>query len=101
MTPISPSSSAPWRIDSGVLARNWAVPPDLIEHEVVDVFVAEASLDLACQLNPAEVKAVRWVDLDALALEIAAAPGQFTPWLAIYLAQHRAQIFGDIQALAG
>ena len=78
-----------------------AVPPDLIEHELVDVFVAEASLDLAADLNPAEVKAVRWVDLDTLAMEIAASPDQFTPWLAIYLAQHRAQIFGDVQALAG
>ena len=77
------------------------VPPDLIEHELVDIFVAEASLDLACQLNPAEVTAVRWVALDGLAAEIAASPGQFTPWLAIYLDQHRAQIFGDVQALAG
>lgn len=78
-----------------------AVPPDLIEHEVVDVFTADAAADLSPHLNPAEVRAVRWVDLDALAAEIAATPAQFTPWLAIYLGQHRTQIFGEPQGLVG
>ena len=78
-----------------------AVSPDLIEHEVVDVFTAEAALDLPLRLNPAEVKAVRWVDLDQLVTEIAATPDQFTPWLAIYLAKHRTQIFAETQAFAG
>jgi len=70
------------------------VPPDLIEHELVDVFVAEAGQDLALSLNPDEVQAISWVDLDRLDAEIAADPARFTPWLRIYLSTHRAQILG-------
>lgn len=71
-----------------------AVPPDLIEHELVDVFVAEAAPDLPFALNADEVRAVRWVALDALDAEIAATPEVFTPWLRIYLTEHRDQILG-------
>ena len=70
------------------------VPPDLIEHELVDVFVAEASEDMALDLNPDEVQATAWVDLDDLDAQIAAEPARFTPWLRIYLSEHRAQILG-------
>ncbi len=66
----------------------------LIEDEVVQIFTAKASEDLALMLNPAEVQAVRWVPLPALLAEIEAKPAQFTPWLRIYLDQHRGQIFG-------
>lgn len=61
----------------------------LIEHEVVDLFVAAASewtLDLA--LNPDEVADTRWVDIHDLACEVEDAPNLFTPWLRIYLEQH-------------
>lgn len=71
-----------------------AVPPDLVEHELVDVFVAEAAPDLALALNADEVRAVRWVALSALDAEIAATPEVFTPWLRIYLTEHRDQILG-------
>lgn len=71
-----------------------AVPPDLIEHELVDVFVAEAAVDLPLALDPEEVRAVRWVALDTLDAELAANPGGFTPWLRIYLTEHRDQILG-------
>ncbi|MCK0168425.1 isopentenyl-diphosphate Delta-isomerase [Jannaschia sp. S6380] len=67
----------------------------LVEHEVVDVFVAEAGPDLATAPDPAEVQDLRWVDLDRLEEEIAARPDIFTPWLRIYMAEHRARIFGD------
>lgn len=70
------------------------VPPDLIEHELVDVFVAEASEDMALDLNPDEVQATAWVELDDLDAQIAAEPARFTPWLRIYLSEHRAQILG-------
>lgn len=70
------------------------VPPDLIEHELVDVFVAEAAEDLSMTLNSDEVQATAWVDLDRLDAEIAADPARFTPWLRIYLSTHRAQILG-------
>ena len=66
----------------------------LTEHEVVEIFTADAPTDLRITPNPDEVEAVRWAALGSLADEIAAAPGQFTPWLRIYLAQHSDMIFG-------
>ena len=68
----------------------------LIEHEVVDVFVAEAAPDLVANPNPAEVAAVRWMKLDDLRAAVARAPGRFTPWLRIYLDEHAAEIFGQL-----
>lgn len=66
----------------------------LTEHEVVHLFVAAVDrATLAPRPDPAEVAALRWVALDALAREIAEEPGRFVPWLRIYLAEHRAQIF--------
>lgn len=64
----------------------------LIEHELVDVFLAEASADLALSPNPAEVMATRWITPAALRDEIAKAPALFTPWLRIYLAEHSKMI---------
>ncbi|MGB3246214.1 MAG: isopentenyl-diphosphate Delta-isomerase [Sulfitobacter sp.] len=66
----------------------------LIEHEVVQVFVAEASDDMSVVPNTKEVMAVDWMDLEALNAAIAATPDRFTPWLRIYLEQHTEAIFG-------
>ncbi|GLT11174.1 isopentenyl-diphosphate Delta-isomerase [Sulfitobacter porphyrae] len=65
----------------------------LIEHELVEVFLAEAPADLLLAPNPAEVMATRWITPAALAAEIAATPTLFTPWLRIYLEQHSSMIF--------
>ncbi|MEM9010576.1 MAG: NUDIX domain-containing protein [Pseudomonadota bacterium] len=65
----------------------------LIEHEQVDIFVAEAPRRLALAPAIEEVAEVRWTRLDDLAAEIAAAPERFTPWLRIYMAEHGHQIF--------
>jgi isopentenyl-diphosphate delta-isomerase len=70
----------------------------LIEHELVDIFVAEAASDLRIQPNPAEVQAVRWVDLYDLSAEVLRTPDQFTPWLRIYLTEHMDRIFGAMSA---
>ncbi|MEO1238457.1 MAG: isopentenyl-diphosphate Delta-isomerase [Pseudomonadota bacterium] len=70
----------------------------LIEHEVVEVYTADASAGLTWDLNPDEVADVRWVDIDVLRSEIALRPGEFTPWLRIYLAEHSAMIFGATAA---
>lgn len=70
------------------------VPPDLIEDEEVEVFLAEVPGDLGFAPDPAEVAALRWVQPAALEAEIAAEPAAFTPWLRIYLRKHRAQILG-------
>ena len=67
----------------------------LIEHEVVDVFLAEATPHMRLAPNPEEVMDTRWVDIATLKAEVAATPEVFTPWLRIYLAEHGGQIFGD------
>lgn len=66
----------------------------LTEHEVVSVYLGQADEDLALDLNPEEVALAQWVDLDELARQANAAPERFTPWLRIYLAEHRDRIFG-------
>lgn len=70
----------------------------LIEHEVVDIFVAEADETLTVTPNPDEAMAVDWVDLYDLAARAKRRPEDYTPWLRIYLSDHSATIFG---ALAG
>ena len=65
----------------------------MTEHEVVDIFVAPASVNLALNPDPEEVMDTRWVTLDRLVTEVAEAPATFTPWLRIYLEHHRARIF--------
>jgi isopentenyl-diphosphate delta-isomerase len=67
----------------------------LIEHELVDIFVAEAAPGLSITPNPGEVEAVRWVDLYDLKAEVLRQPDRFTPWLHIYLTDHLDRIFGD------
>ena len=57
----------------------------LTEHEVVEVFVAQASASQPLAPDPAEVMQTRWIDRAALSDDIAAAPGRYTPWLRIYL----------------
>lgn len=68
----------------------------LIEHELVDIFVAEAPVGLRLAPNPGEVQAVRWVDLYDLSAEVLRTPGLFTPWLRIYLTEHMDRIFGAV-----
>mgnify|MGYP000005830298 FL=1 len=68
----------------------------LIEHEVVDVYLAEASADLATPLNPEEVQAVEWIELSELCEAVRKTPEKFTPWLRIYLAEYMDRIFADL-----
>jgi isopentenyl-diphosphate delta-isomerase len=67
----------------------------LTEHEVVDVFLIETAQPVPLAPNPAEVMDTRWVDFDTLLNEVAATPEIFTPWLKIYLRDHRKAIFGQ------
>lgn len=64
----------------------------LVEHEVVELFVGEAHEPLALSLNPEEVAEALWINLDDLFDEATRRPERFTPWLRIYLADHRGQI---------
>ena len=79
---------------AGTVEYRAEVGGGMVEHEVVALFRAEAGPELPLALNPVEVRAVRWVDLEALQAEIAATPEMFTSWLRIYLAEHASQIFG-------
>ena len=66
----------------------------LVEHEVVDVFLAPASFRPLLRPDPAEVAATRWMTLAELDAALQAEPQHFTPWLHVYLAEHRVRIFG-------
>lgn len=66
----------------------------LIEHEVVEVFLAQADERLKIAPNPEEVMSTRWQDLETLRADLARNPGAYTPWLRIYMAEHGALIFG-------
>lgn len=68
----------------------------LVEHEVVDIFLADAAPGLRVTPNPDEVAEVRWINLYDLAAEVARRPAIYTPWLRIYLAEHKDKIFGAL-----
>ncbi|SEW41513.1 isopentenyl-diphosphate delta-isomerase [Cognatiyoonia koreensis] len=72
------------------------VGDDLIEHEVVEIFVADAPDDLKVNPNPEEVMAIEWVGFYDLAAQVARTPDKFTPWLRIYLQEYKSAIFGDL-----
>lgn len=77
------------------------VGDDLIEHEVVDLFVAPAKAEtLSVSPNPDEVMNTRWVDIYDLAAEVARHPDAFTPWLRIYLADHLDLVIAEFTNLA-
>jgi isopentenyl-diphosphate delta-isomerase len=82
---LRPTTGVEYRADVG---------NGLTEHEVVEIFLAEAPATLPLTLNLAEVCEVRWISLPDLCREIEATPDRFTPWLRIYLADHHNSIFG-------
>nr|WP_235047548.1 isopentenyl-diphosphate delta-isomerase [Limimaricola cinnabarinus] len=64
-----------------------AVGKELIEHELVEVYLAEPLREPRPVPDPLEVQDTDWVTLEALRIDIAACPERYTPWLAIYLAE--------------
>ncbi|WP_299817387.1 isopentenyl-diphosphate delta-isomerase [uncultured Jannaschia sp.] len=79
-------------VPRGTVEYRAEVGGGMVEHEVVDLFVGLAGPDLRIEPDPEEVQAHRWIALDALAAEIAAEPERFTPWLRIYMVEHRDRI---------
>ncbi|QFT92274.1 Isopentenyl-diphosphate Delta-isomerase [Roseovarius sp. THAF9] len=71
----------------------------LVEHELVDVFVANVTERVAVNPNPDEVMDTAWVDLDDLIEWTRSMPEIYTPWLRIYLEKHAAQIFDRAETL--
>ena len=80
--------------DMGEIEYRADVGQGLTEHELVRVYRAEGGPDLAMSPDPEEVAETAWMDLDALEDRIARNPADFTPWLRIYLREHRTMIFG-------
>ena len=70
---------------------------DMVEHEVVDVFMALAPMRPVVWPDPEEVADTAWMTLAELDAAIADDPARFTPWLRIYLADHRERLFGGLQ----
>jgi isopentenyl-diphosphate delta-isomerase len=72
------------------------------ENELCSVFIGR-STDCV-KINPAEIRAWRWVSPEALQAEMAAGAGNFTPWFQIEWAKvwqdHRAQVL-DLQSELG
>ena len=66
----------------------------LIEHEVVDLYLVTTKDRPVLHLNPEEVDGVRWVSLADLEDEVSRHPERFTPWLRIYLSDHKLSVFG-------
>ncbi|MFA3916839.1 isopentenyl-diphosphate Delta-isomerase [Ruegeria hyattellae] len=66
----------------------------LVEHEVVDVFLAHARKTVEVKPNPDEVMDTRWINYHDLQAEVARHPDRFTPWLKIYLESYSDRIFG-------
>ena len=86
--PLAPRGQVEYRADVG---------GGLIEHELVDVFVARVPARIAPVPNPDEVMAVEWVTRAALADRIRQRPDDYTPWLRIYMSDHAAQIFSEME----
>lgn len=82
----------------GTVEYRAGVGAGLVEHEVVQVFLAEAAASLPLAPDPGEVMATRWVGLGELVREIVERPERFTPWLRIYLDRHAERIFGRMMA---
>lgn len=67
----------------------------LVEHEVVDVFLAHVRTSLTIKPNPDEVMDTSWIDYHDLMADVARHPERYTPWLKIYLRDHANVIFGS------
>jgi len=72
----------------------------LTEHELVDIFTARVARRVAVAPDPDEVMNTRWVNIDTLTRQTRETPDLFSPWLAIYLARHKDQIFAPAEASA-
>lgn len=80
---------------SGQVEYRTDVGDGLVEHEVVEVYVAQADFALPLAPNPQEVLATRWISRHDLMAQLASNGAAFTPWLHIYMTQHSGMIFSE------
>lgn len=69
------------------------VGQNMIEHEVVDCFVATCKSRPKVSPNPDEVMDYTWVDPTKLKQTVSTAPASYTKWLQIYLRDHFETLF--------
>ena len=69
---------------------------NLIEHEVVSVFIAEISkkFNLQIQPNPNEVMSTKWISIISVLQDIEQFPKSFTEWFKIYMKKYSMEILG-------
>jgi len=72
----------------------------LIEHEVVDAYVAHLPERPKLIPNPEEVMDTRWISYSDLTRDVAASPEEYTPWIKIYLSDFAEQIFTQSERAA-
>jgi isopentenyl-diphosphate delta-isomerase len=75
------------------------VPPDLIEHEIVDIFVGKCKSTHPIELNPNEVLETKWLSLSQLRDDIKKYPDKYTAWVKIYMKSHAKDIFEETDFL--
>lgn len=68
----------------------------MTEHEVVDLFLANADVKLSVTPNPDEVCDIQWIRFFDLINDVKNSPDLYTAWLRIYLEQHSDRIFGAL-----
>lgn len=68
----------------------------VMDHEVVDIFVGEASVELEFSPDPERVMATKWMDYFLLVAEVQENPHLYSPWLGSYLTSFSNMIFGDL-----
>lgn len=69
------------------------VPPDLIEHEIVDIYVGKCQLNHPIKLNPNEVMEIKWLTLSQLKSDIKNNSKIYSAWMKIYMDLHAENIF--------
>ena len=67
----------------------------LIEHEVVDVFVAQWTKGATLRPNPEEVASTAWISIDEVSQIVETNPERYSAWLRIYMQNHSQSIFLD------
>ncbi|WP_293573261.1 isopentenyl-diphosphate Delta-isomerase [Phaeobacter sp.] len=72
------------------------VGTDMIEHEVVDLFVGYYPGSAEITPNPSEVHATCWRSPSDLHQSLREQPARFTPWLQIYMEKHAELLFAPI-----
>lgn len=80
----------------GTVTYRADVGDGMVENEVVDIFLAHASRQTPVRPNPEEVMQVEWIGIYDLAAEVSRRPSRFSPWLRIYMEEHKDRIFGNL-----